>query len=442
MVQQDSATAKDIFDRLAPYIAILIPFCIPLKLSVTYAVLIPSLLLWLIVKRKTILKSYKDCSLIHPLHLFVLCAAFSSLFGLNPVTGLTGLGKLFFFSLMIVMFSDIKISPLKPIVALLAGQAISSLHTIFEGGYGALPQFFIGDLSESGQIAQTLILGICVFCCIPKAKSSLKTITAAVIFFTLYCCVAFAEHIPSYLFWMASILSAFIVLHSLINLVRFLFTKIDAERYLPKLKLVIGTAVLPLISVALLENLKRGPWLGVFVGASIFLFIFRRRFTVVMWIAVIAIFLSFQPLQTRLFHSVKDFNIAGGRSVMWQVGADISTRFPMGVGFKNSRIQQKFAPEIPHMHAHQHNNFLNILLETGWLGLAIFCWWLCRIIYSAFRQERMLAIGIACSIISMMVAGIFEYNFGDSEVCLILYLSVGLLSAMRCSVNEKLIADC
>ena len=84
-----------------------------------------------------------------------------------------------------------------------------------------------------------------------------------------------------------------------------------------------------------------------------------------MWLAVIAIFLSFQPLTTRLSQASKDFNIAGGRSVMWQVGADISTRLPLGVGFKNSRVQQKFAPEIPRMHAHQHNNFLNILLETG-----------------------------------------------------------------------------
>jgi O-antigen ligase len=89
---------------------------------------------------------------------------------------------------------------------------------------------------------------------------------------------------------------------------------------------------------------------------------------------------------------------------------------------------RKFSLEIPEELKHFHNNAINIAAESGILTLAIFAWFIYATLKASFRRPLSgLHVAIGCSFISWQTAGIVEYNFGDSEVMIIVWLLVGLL---------------
>jgi hypothetical protein len=198
----------------------------------------------------------------------------------------------------------------------------------------------------------------------------------------------------------------------------------------------VAVVILPLLAAAMLVNLKRGPWLGVAVGSLLFLGVYSKRFLVPLLVLMLLAIALVAPIRDRLAASSQHFFIAGGRSAIWEVGSDLALKYPLGIGFANSPFLQKFDPSIPSELKHFHNNFLNITVEGGWLALALFIWWIASLMRLAFERrsrapDSVLAVAAGCAILSWQVAGIVEYNFGDSEVLLVAYLVVGILIALR-----------
>ena len=154
------------------------------------------------------------------------------------------------------------------------------------------------------------------------------------------------------------------------------------------------TLVVPFLASALLVNLKRGPWAGALVGGLALLFFVSRKNMVRFLIVVGIAFFALQPIRTRLANSYNDFFIAGGRSVIWDIGVDLSARFPLGIGFGNSEILRAYSDEIPPELRHFHNNLLNILVECGWLGVMAFLYWLLVFVVDRICSTRQTRSGI------------------------------------------------
>ena len=152
------------------------------------------------------------------------------------------------------------------------------------------------------------------------------------------------------------------------------------------------------------------------------------------------------------------FVIRGGRQVMWEIGADLTKRYPLGLGPDNASYMRTLDPSIPHQHGHMHNNFLNIAVESGWLGLMAYLWWIATVImigakswFSTFKLKEsdkdlselgVYALCITCGLIGWQTAGLVEYNFGDGEIRLIAFFLIGVLLAIapivKCSIEKKL----
>ncbi len=197
-----------------------------------------------------------------------------------------------------------------------------------------------------------------------------------------------------------------------------------------------------LMAAALLINLKRGPWLAIFVQAIIFGALFSRKAILFVLALVLVAATTITPVRSRASAFVDDFTIFGGRQTMWAMGAELSQRYPLGLGPHNARIMRELDSSLPESHRHMHNNFLNVAVESGWLGVAIFCWLFYRIIALGFRGTanrpalpcgsspyRALAYLMGISILGWQVAGLVEYNFGDGEVRIPALMIVGLLLA-------------
>ena len=294
---------------------------------------------------------------------------------------------------------------------------------------------FIGTVTESGQLALTVTAGVGAAAYYSHGIKAAAQPVRAFVHFVLFILLAFAPNLGlgGWAFFVLAAVAAWPVAVGAAGALRTAWN----EHAPPALAArAIWNYLLPLLLAALLANLKRGPWIGVIAGTSLFLLLYRPRLLVPALALAAILLLGVPPLRSRLSHSAEDFYISGGRSIMWRIGAELAARHPLGIGYANSKYLRRFSPEIPPEHEHFHNNFLNVLVETGWVSFAVFLWWLARICRAAFRRpyaspERLLASGIGCAVIAMMAAGMVEYNFGDSEVCLILFVLLGLLSGME-----------
>ena len=208
------------------------------------------------------------------------------------------------------------------------------------------------------------------------------------------------------------------------------------------LSLIVGGTVrgraprvaLALYVLALVCNLKRGVWLGVVVTVVTVGLFMGRRLVLVAGLVVVLGLATVPPVRERIGNATRDLLLPGNRRDIWAAAIDVVHRFPMGVGRKNGEILRDY-PNIPSRHKHAHNNLLQITLENGWLGLATFLWWMGTYAARAWAVLRRistthpffpLAVAIFSTFVGFHVAGLVEYNFGDSEVLEIFLVTMGL----------------
>jgi O-antigen ligase/polysaccharide polymerase Wzy-like membrane protein len=188
----------------------------------------------------------------------------------------------------------------------------------------------------------------------------------------------------------------------------------------------------------------RGAWIGLGAGAAALLPMSRRgRLALLVGLALLPIIFLLGPQDlSHRFRSMFDPAEAGiqERIYMWRSGAAMWRERPLlgwgpgGVKREYSRYAQPAA--FKQRTGHVHNTPLQILVERGVLGLAA---WLA--IWLAFyrhaigllkrlelgrTRERALVAGSIAAVTGFLVAGLSEYNFGDSEVVMVAWTIMAL----------------
>ena len=443
-------TLDALYKRYAYWLGGAAAFLLPLKLPLAYCALVPALVCLLLKLRdgtfRATLAPLKHIFV--PLLLFIILAQISSLFGINPLRSTEKLIGLTFFALSIVFYFDIvrEHGYSRILTALFAGQSIASLHSVLNGAFPELlPVVFPGQVTESGQLAISLTMatGMALYLsseinggnrpAFSPAKSADLVLWGITNFFLLSI-LAFA---PT--FHLHGIMVTTLLVISLASLVLAVIMPLRAARSSGNerstLLILLMTVVLPLFSAALMVNLKRGPWAGVLISSLLLLFLYGRKFLVPTLLLVLALIFYVEPVYTRLQDAPDHFFIAGGRARIWEIGAELVTRYPLGIGFKNSNFLRSFSPDIPPQLVHFHSNLLNVAAETGWIALMAYIWWIASILRLAFHRpfaarESILISALGAAVLAWQVAGAVEYNFGDSEVLLVAYLTIGTLAGL------------
>lgn len=194
--------------------------------------------------------------------------------------------------------------------------------------------------------------------------------------------------------------------------------------------------VLPALVLALLFTFTRSAWVGACVGIGL-LFLLRDFRLLGLLPVVFGLFLAFAPasLTARLystfsltdpsnmdrvammksgFHIIKDDPLTG-------VGPDMIIQVYPGYRDKDA---------VNQLNPHLHNVPLQIAAERGLPALAVWIWFIVTLVRDFLRRRHadfpsLSNTGIAV-IGAMLAAGLFEYNFGDSEFLMMFLVLVTL----------------
>lgn len=209
-----------------------------------------------------------------------------------------------------------------------------------------------------------------------------------------------------------------------------------------KRKTALTVAALVLMLVAIAFSLTRNVWLGIAAALGLFLVFFKpKTLLVVVPLLLVLAFLAPPAVRTRAL-SIVDMQDRSNRDRIYMVysGLRIFQDRPWtGVGSHN--IQKVILgdearyrhPRAEQVNLHLHNNFLQILAERGIFALASFvlaCIFiilqLARLLRGQTGEGRAVTAGVLFAFIGFLVAGLFEYNFGDSEIKFILFYFISL----------------
>lgn len=363
--------------------------------------------------------------LLVPLWWFFGVAVVFSLFGVDPSRSLRILCSFGFSALaipaIVESFKNTGVS--KPLTVLLLSQALTAIHTVLSGVITVLPDKFLpGAVTESGQLA--LLIPVVLSLGLRGERRDWIHRFAAAALFIAASLMGFWGLIGD----MPATYGYVVIALFFVALLVSVWSVFAPGRRKPTL--LFYTTILPLLSAALLVNLKRGPWAGVVV--AMFLFIAsnhpKKLWGVFLSICILAATVT--PIRERIAHSYDHFEIYGGRAEIWSIGSELAQRYPLGIGLGNSRFLQNYSLSIPRELNHFHNVYLNLLVETGAAGLALYLLWIVGLIRAGWGKSY-LEQGLVLAIISTMVAGVVEYNLGDSEVKMVCFVVIAALVTLR-----------
>lgn len=192
--------------------------------------------------------------------------------------------------------------------------------------------------------------------------------------------------------------------------------------------------VLLLLQIAaFILNLKRGSWIVALLLVVIFVLTKLTWKHTLLILLVVAGALCLPPVRTRLTTLQRDFdpNI-GGRATMWlRVAPALIAAHPFGIGYGQltNEKMRAIAPQVEADRNHLHNNALQVLVETGWPGLAAYLLWMGWALVAAARRLRaaqtesepaaIAALVLLLMLIGLLINGVVEYNFGTSRLMII-----------------------
>jgi O-antigen ligase len=198
-----------------------------------------------------------------------------------------------------------------------------------------------------------------------------------------------------------------------------------------------AAAVLPALAVAIAVTFTRSAAVGACAAAAMLLSLKDFRLLAVLPI-VAAVFLALAPA-TLSARFVTMFNMkdpsSRDRLAMLREGEHMIRAHPLvGVGPNMVEVlysQYRDPDAVQKVNPHLHNVPMQIAAERGLPALGLWLWFIVSLIVSLGRRlshdrVRFLAASGLAAVTAMLAAGMFEYNFGDSEFLMMFLVLITL----------------
>jgi O-antigen ligase len=195
--------------------------------------------------------------------------------------------------------------------------------------------------------------------------------------------------------------------------------------------------VMPALLVAVALTSSRNAWVGACAAAALLFLLKDFRLLAVLPVVAAIFFGVAGPTLMARFVSIFDLNdpTSRDRFAMVREGGHMIRDHPiLGVGpnmVEPLYAQYRVPDAVEKVNQHLHNVPVQIAAERGLPALAV---WLSFVVILVVdlsrrfraREHRFLAAAALAAVVSMLAAGMFEYNFGDSEFLMLFLILVTL----------------
>lgn len=202
---------------------------------------------------------------------------------------------------------------------------------------------------------------------------------------------------------------------------------------------------------ALALTLTRSAWLGIIIASCVILFLYKPKTLIVVPVAVGLFFLASPPHIKQRALSTFSLKAPSNRYRIEYIktGITIIKDQPLfGTGpdtvdlvFKDPRFDLS---DEARQNVHLHNNIIQIAAERG---IPTLLSWLAFLVWAMVAQAKLLrkkdpllypfAAAALAAIFGLAVAGLFEYNFGDSEITTLFLYMMTIPFALQRINNKK-----
>jgi O-antigen ligase len=204
-----------------------------------------------------------------------------------------------------------------------------------------------------------------------------------------------------------------------------------------------GVALVPVL-LALYATVTRGAYLAVSVGFLLIALLRNKKLVIVLLVVIVVVFILAPPYVIGRLQSIVDLHHPENltRIAMWKTALRIFADHPwFGIGdvdVRETYLLYKDADD-PAEHGHLHNVMIQLLVNLGIVGLLAVAALFVRIFvveWKVFRKvksswfEGSVALGALALFTGFQVNGLVEWSFGDQEVVIMLWVSLGLSLAM------------
>jgi O-antigen ligase len=195
--------------------------------------------------------------------------------------------------------------------------------------------------------------------------------------------------------------------------------------------------VIPALAVAVAFSFARNAGVGACAAAALLLLLKDRRLLALLPILAALFFLLAPTAVTNRYASIFSLKDPTNRDrvAMLREGLHMIRDHPV-VGIGPNMVEPLYAqyrdPDaVNAVNPHLHNVPVQIAAERGLLALAVWLWFIVSLVVALAKQLRepqlrFLAAAALAAVVSMLVAGMFEYNFGDSEFLMLFLILVTL----------------
>jgi len=195
--------------------------------------------------------------------------------------------------------------------------------------------------------------------------------------------------------------------------------------------------VMPALVVALALTLGRSAWIGASMAIALLLALKDLKLTMLLPVFVAILFAIAPGTVTRRVMSIFDPQEPTNqdRLAMIEIGARIIRDHPLtGVGPNMiPRVYEQYRPDyaINPVNPHLHNVPLQVAAERGVPAALVWLWFVISLLVALVRlfrsqSDKVPAAAALAAVAAMLAAGLFEYNFGDSEFLMLFLVLVTL----------------
>ena len=196
--------------------------------------------------------------------------------------------------------------------------------------------------------------------------------------------------------------------------------------------------VVPALAVALAVTFTRNTWIGACAAVALLFLLKDFRLLVILPVVALAFFLAAPTDIQQRFFSIFDPRDLSNRDrlAMLEAGGRIVRDHPLtGVGpdmVLRAYPHYRTADAVLEMPPHLHNVPVHVAAERGLPALAVWLWFIAvaaidlkRLFDTTTARRWLPAAGLA-AVAAMLTAGLFEYNFGDSEFLMLFLFLITL----------------